>query len=53
MNGCGKPGSFGVPICCTNNFASKISGKQLGSYAGVVPFEHTSGISVTPFSIES
>lgn len=33
-------------ICCTNNFASKISGKQLGSYAGVVPFEHTSGISV-------
>jgi transposase len=33
-------------ICCTNNFANKISGKQLASYAGVVPFEHSSGISV-------
>ena len=33
-------------ICCTNNFAGKISGKQLASYAGVVPFEHSSGISV-------
>lgn len=33
-------------ICCTNNFACKISGKQLACYAGVVPFEHTSGISV-------
>ncbi len=33
-------------ICCTNNFASKISGKQLACYAGVAPFEHTSGISV-------
>ena len=33
-------------ICCTNNFANKISGKQLASYAGVVPFEHTSGISI-------
>lgn len=33
-------------ICCTNNFASKISGKQLASYSGVVPFEHTSGISI-------
>lgn len=33
-------------ITCTRNFATKISGKQLGSYAGVVPFEHTSGISV-------
>lgn len=33
-------------LCCTNNFSSKINGKQLGSYAGVVPFEHTSGISV-------
>jgi transposase len=33
-------------ICCTNNFASKISGKQLASYAGVVPFEHSSGISI-------
>lgn len=33
-------------ICCTNNFADKISGKQLASYAGVVPFEHSSGISI-------
>lgn len=33
-------------LCCTNNFATKISGKQLASYAGVVPFEHSSGISV-------
>ena len=33
-------------ICCTNNFANKPSGKQLASYAGVVPFEHSSGSSV-------
>jgi transposase len=33
-------------ICCTNNFISRISGKQLASYAGVVPFEHSSGTSV-------
>jgi transposase len=33
-------------ICCTNNFASKVRGKQLASYAGVVPFEHSSGISI-------
>jgi transposase len=33
-------------ICCTNNFAGKISGKQLACYAGVVPFAHKSGISV-------
>lgn len=33
-------------ICCTNNFITKISGKQLACYAGVVPFEHSSGISV-------
>ena len=33
-------------ICCTNNFAMKLTGKQLACYAGVVPFEHTSGISV-------
>ncbi len=33
-------------ICCTNNFAAKISGKQLASYGGVVPFEHSSGISI-------
>jgi transposase len=33
-------------ICCTNNFAIKITGKQLACYAGVVPFEHSSGISI-------
>jgi len=33
-------------ICCTNNFASKITGKQLACYAGVVPFEHSSGVSI-------
>ncbi len=33
-------------ICCTHNFTNKISGKQLACYAGVVPFEHSSGISV-------
>ena len=33
-------------ICCTNNFVCNITGKQLACYAGVVPFEHTSGTSV-------
>jgi transposase len=33
-------------ICCTNNFNGKISGKQLASYAGVVPFGYTSGSSI-------
>lgn len=33
-------------ICCTNNFAGGISGKQLACYAGVVPFEHSSGVSI-------
>lgn len=33
-------------ICCTNNFSGGITGKQLACYAGVVPFEHSSGISV-------
>ena len=33
-------------ICCTANFASKISGKQLACYAGVVPFTHSSGTSI-------
>ena len=33
-------------MCCTNNFATKISGKQLASYAGLAPFEHRSGTSV-------
>lgn len=33
-------------ICCTANFAGKPSGKQLASYAGVVPFSHSSGSSI-------
>jgi transposase len=33
-------------ICCTNNFAGKVTGKQLACYAGVAPFEHTSGTSI-------
>jgi transposase len=33
-------------ICCTNNFIDRVTGKQLASYAGVVPFEHSSGISI-------
>ena len=33
-------------LCCTNNFSGNITGKQLTSYAGVVPFEHSSRISV-------
>jgi transposase len=33
-------------IGCTNNFICKITGKQLACYAGVVPFEHSSGISI-------
>lgn len=33
-------------ICCTCNFAFKMSGKQLACYAGVVPFENTSGTSI-------
>lgn len=33
-------------ICCTNNFISKITGKQLASYAGVAPFSNTSGTSI-------
>ena len=33
-------------ICCTNNFAAHISGKQLASYAGVVPFTDSSGTSI-------
>jgi len=33
-------------ICCTNNFIDRITGKQLASYAGVVPFANTSGISI-------
>jgi transposase len=33
-------------ICCTANFAGNITGKQLACYAGVVPFENTSGSSI-------
>lgn len=33
-------------ICCTSNFAIKVTGKQLANYAGVVPHEHKSGTSV-------
>ena len=33
-------------ICCTTNFTANINGKQLASYAGVVPFAHTSGTSI-------
>jgi transposase len=33
-------------LCCTNNFTGKRSAKQLASYAGVVPFESTSGSSI-------
>jgi transposase len=32
-------------ICCTANFASRISGKQLACYAGVAPFTNQSGTS--------
>ena len=33
-------------LCCTNNFAGKVSGKQLACYAGVVPFSERSGTSL-------
>jgi transposase len=33
-------------ICCTNNFAARHTGKQLASYAGVVPFDYSSGTSI-------
>jgi len=33
-------------ICCTHNFASRVTGKQLACYAGVAPFGHSSGISI-------
>lgn len=33
-------------IGCTKNFSNGITGKQLACYAGVVPFEHSSGISI-------
>lgn len=33
-------------ICCTANFATAISGKQLACYCGVAPFEHQSGKSI-------
>jgi transposase len=33
-------------ICCTYNFHMKFTGKQLACYAGVAPFEHSSGTSI-------
>ena len=33
-------------ICWTNNFAGARTGKQLASYAGVVPFTQSSGSSI-------
>lgn len=33
-------------ICCTANFAGGHSGKQIACYAGVVPFDHSSGTSI-------
>ena len=33
-------------ICCTSNFVGNISGKQMASYAGVVPFTNSSGSSI-------
>jgi transposase len=33
-------------LCCTNNFANKVSGKQMACYAGVVPFSNRSGTSI-------
>ena len=33
-------------LCCTNNFANKVSGKQLACYAGLAPFSDTSGKSL-------
>jgi len=33
-------------ICCTNNFAGNITGKQLACYAWVVPFSESSGVSI-------
>jgi len=33
-------------ICCTANFAGERTGKQLASYAGVVPFSERSGTSI-------
>lgn len=33
-------------ICCTSNFNGKKNGKQLASYAGVVPFQLRSGTSI-------
>ncbi len=33
-------------LCCTNNFANKVSGKQLACYAGLAPFSESSGKSL-------
>jgi transposase len=40
--GVGKVTAIGL-LCYTNNFTSFASSKALGSYCGVVPFEHSSG----------
>jgi transposase len=33
-------------LCCTANFAARPSGKQLACYAGLAPFERSSGTSI-------
>lgn len=33
-------------ICCTANFVARPTGRQLSCYAGLAPFEHTSGKSI-------
>lgn len=33
-------------LSCTNNFANKVTGKQLACYAGLAPFPETSGKSI-------
>ena len=33
-------------LCCTNNFANKVNGKQLACYAGLAPFSESSGKSI-------
>ena len=45
MPGSGKVTAVFI-ICCTNNFKIKVTGKQLANYAGVAPFENTSGTSI-------
>jgi transposase len=40
-------------ICYTNEFKTVKSGKQLSAYCGVVPFEHSSGKSLSGSQIAS